>query len=162
MTYTEADIRELSGVELRVAVELLVRKDDLTANTDERIEQAIESGWRPGGIWKWDGREFGYSDVLWSVAGNIWGSRSGQPYEASIEQHVANWRAEPLPMGLEWCVPELMGPGGVLEGWDLSYNQQFTDMWACVGYGEWAFATADDPATAIKRAACLVKLRKGE
>ena len=148
--YTEAQIRELTGRELRVAVSLLVLGDDLTANTDERIEKAIASGWHKLG-WKWNGNVYAACDVPWICEGNIWNDRGNEPYGSDLEQHVANWRAEPLPMPLEWCVPELMH-----------------DRWALrLSNGEWFCSTpcgvtgiSDDPATAILRAACIVRLRE--
>ena len=79
--------------------------------------------------------------------------RQGQPWQADLETHVANWRATAGPYPLEWCVLDLMGPGKVLgNGWYLMVVGG--DYWCC------GFVKATDPATAIKRAACIVKLRK--
>ena len=73
---------------------------------------------------------------------------------------TANFKLRPREMPLEWCVMELMGPGKVLEEVSLNYINEWSlddcytlDLVAC---------HPSDPATAIKRAACIVASERGE
>lgn len=54
---------------------------------------------------------------------------------------------------LDVCVPLLMGPGRPLASWSLRYGAGGWDIRGC---------EADDPATAICRAACIVAMRQKE
>jgi hypothetical protein len=75
---TPAAVRELSGDNLRRAFELVCCGDDLTANTEERIVDALVlSGKRLRGVF------------------TKWRIREGRRYQSEWESIVAAWRATP-------------------------------------------------------------------
>lgn len=189
--YTEAQIHELTGRDLDAAVHEIVLGDDLTANTDERLNAVVKSnvsshptctginvsvrrgcGWGHPSVIPWQNEyRHGLYDHL-----HVWSHRHGQPWQADLEAHVRDWRAEPDEWDLNRCIPELMGPGKVLGPALISHEYVGYDAVQCLN-GEWSiFKTlcglsqedirepvvkyAPCLATAIKRAACIVKLRE--
>lgn len=201
MTYTEHQIHDLSGRELDVAFCEIMFGDDLTANTEERIEQAcapVLSVYNCGKGLSVNVRVYGnptdmkikHGVVIETArwAGNcvipfqnadrpgmfdysyIWNSRHGKPYQSDLEQHVANWRAEPN-VGDVW---ELFGvTSNVLDGavtespclakndgenWHV-YDGKLGLKWMHLGN---FLARGETPEEAIKRAAIIAKLREAE
>jgi hypothetical protein len=173
-TYTEAEIHTLEGSDLDTAIAVVVEGDDLTANTDERIKEAMcDSGYRfsadsrgfyvksHGLLVSWfEWPEDKQQECDWLL--EIWKRREGQPYQADLEAHVCDWRATAGPFPLEWCVMELI-PMVWPDGWmkpTLRRNKGKYQFWDGA-YSALPFHTeASDPATAIKRVALIVTLRK--
>ncbi len=83
--------------------------DDLTANTEDRIDKALQSWVEPRNsdghfetaiAWNSQTEDrraligYGYIGRSWRFA---WNERHGQPWQSDIEKHVSEWRAEPRP-----------------------------------------------------------------
>lgn len=169
MTYTEQQIHELSGRELDIAVCEIVLGDDLTANTDSKRVQAARE-WVQSGETEWRLKATMYTGLK-TVAHemehpdgtliriekpvDLWNSRHGKPYQSDIEQHVANWRAEP-DVGDVWALWR--------DNWDLYRS---CDKWVVLiwlGHDDEVdvYSNAKTPEEAVKRAAIIAKLREAE
>lgn len=95
---TPETIQAAEGDELSRLFHLIVLDDDLTANTDERIQDVLDRS-----VFHLDFSIYRFNGNLYELHAenptgwNIWRDRDGQPYQADLEDHVVAYRARPRP-----------------------------------------------------------------
>ena len=103
MAELSLDTLDLDALEPSRELDALVEKeifgDDLRATTDGRLASAFHCF---GDAYRWSAvvptnEWIDYSWPGFTVAKRYWDAREGQPWQHDLEQHVADWRAEPRP-----------------------------------------------------------------
>lgn len=120
--------REPTGAEDRTAICRTIERelfgDDMTANTDERVVEAIQgSGFTTLSIPDLEYAELrelymSHRHLPWQVI--LWGQRSGKTYQAELEMEVSKHVREPRNFFEDWDAWKAMRLAAAERGWRIT------------------------------------------